>query len=218
MSILILAFSHMLASLLFIPSAIFGIACGFIFGIFMKDSWLGFFLCVAVFLSIQGISGVVVFNFSKCLFRERIRKHVIEVNDQLLKLDRVLSVYGTRALFLFRLSPLVPITLFNYILGGFNIGSLSFFISSYGSFPGEMLYCYIGYSMVNIQTILSDEDKNVLMMISTLVGGLIIVLLVLIFGKLSKTQFNRLVEDSEKNMTDIELNLKTTHKEFISNE
>lgn len=46
--------------------------------------------------------------------------YIIEGNDELKKLDRVLMIYGFKALFLFRLSPIFPVTLLNYVLGGFN--------------------------------------------------------------------------------------------------
>jgi uncharacterized membrane protein YdjX (TVP38/TMEM64 family) len=123
-SLIILAVVHTVASILFIPGSIFGIGTGIIFGTLVKEEgilkYLGYFTCVFTFLLIQGLAGVVVFNISSKCFRNRIRTEFIEKSDKLMKLDKVLNLYGTKALFLFRLSPLVPITIFNYILGGFN--------------------------------------------------------------------------------------------------
>jgi uncharacterized membrane protein YdjX (TVP38/TMEM64 family) len=124
LSLIFLTIAHTVASILFIPGSIFGIATGIIFGTIFKEDgitkYLGFITCVLTFLLIQGLAGVVVFNLSSFLFKKRIREEFISKSEKLTKLDRVLNLYGAKALFLFRLSPLVPITIFNYILGGFN--------------------------------------------------------------------------------------------------
>lgn len=37
---------------------------------------------------------------------------------------------------------------------------MDFIISSFGSFPGELFYCYIGYTAVNIDEMLEDKNKS----------------------------------------------------------
>jgi len=119
-SLLIFTLAHLIGSILLIPGAPFGIGSGIIFGTIFDGNFLGYFFCVFFYVSVQGMAGVVVFNISNCLFKEKIRKYFIETNEKLKKLDKVLSKFGTKAIFLFRLSPLVPTTIFNYIMGGFN--------------------------------------------------------------------------------------------------
>jgi uncharacterized membrane protein YdjX (TVP38/TMEM64 family) len=128
LSLLILTVSHIIASLLFIPSSLFAIMTGFIFSTFMPDSWeyVGYVLSLITFLMIQGLAGCIVFKISSFFFGKKIREEFIQKSDKLLKLDKVMNLYGTKALFLFRLSPLVPVTLLNYVLGGFNSKSKLF--------------------------------------------------------------------------------------------
>ena len=124
LSLFLLAVSHTIASILFIPGSVFGLSTGIIFGtIFNEDGlfkYLGYFICVFTFLLFQGIAGLVVYKISSYFFRTKIREEFISKSEKLRKLDRVIDMYGAKALFLFRLSPIIPITIFNYLLGGFN--------------------------------------------------------------------------------------------------
>jgi len=128
LSIFILAIAEIIASILFIPSSIFAIICGFIFATFMKENKiLGYILSLLTFLTIQGVAGCVVFNLSIYFFGKKIRQELILKSTKLVKIDKVLNLYGHKALFLFRLSPLVPVSLLNYILGGFNSNHILIF-------------------------------------------------------------------------------------------
>jgi uncharacterized membrane protein YdjX (TVP38/TMEM64 family) len=122
-SLLILFSIDTLGSILLIPGAIFAISAGLIFGTFASSGVFDIFLFIGgvfIFLNIQAIAGLVVFNFSKACLRKRIRSTLIETNEKWLRFDKLITIYGTKALFLIRLSPLIPISLFNYICGGFN--------------------------------------------------------------------------------------------------
>ena len=123
LSLVLLLLIDILGSMLLIPGAIFAISAGLIFGTFASSGPTDIFLFIAgvlVFINIQAVAGLVVFNFSRCCLRKRIRTTLIETNEKWLRFDKLISLYGTKALFLIRLSPLIPITLFNYICGGFN--------------------------------------------------------------------------------------------------
>lgn len=120
LSILILFITHTIACILVLPGAIFAITCGFIFGTYFNGSIIGYFLCVICFLFIHGTAGLVVFNISRLTIRNKLRELFIVKNEKLRKVDYILSRYGTKALFLFRLSPLVPVSIYNYLIGGFN--------------------------------------------------------------------------------------------------
>jgi uncharacterized membrane protein YdjX (TVP38/TMEM64 family) len=120
MSLLILTGAHIIGSLLVIPGAMFEFACGLIFGTFFIDNLIGYILSIIAYLTIGAIAGVITFNFSKCLLKNILRKYFIEPNQKMRKFDEILNFYGTKALFLLRLSPLLPVSMYNYLLGGFN--------------------------------------------------------------------------------------------------
>ena len=124
--------ANIVGCLLLFPGAIFAISAGLIFGTFESSGVIEFLLFVLgsfVFLNIQALSGLIVFNFSRLCLRQKIRESFIETNERLMKFDKILGIYGTKALFLMRLSPLLPVSLFNYISGGFNSNKL--FTDSY---------------------------------------------------------------------------------------
>ncbi len=120
LSLCILIGAHIIGCLLVIPGAIFGIILGFIFGTNFDGNILGYFLCVFALLTIGSIAGIITMNFSRLLFREKLRRVFIDTSVRMRKIDFILTNYGTKALFLFRLSPIVPVSLFNYLLGAFN--------------------------------------------------------------------------------------------------
>ncbi len=40
------------------------------------------------------------------------------------------------------------------------VSNMTYFISSYGSFPGELFYSYIGYTAINIEQIINAKEKH----------------------------------------------------------
>lgn len=54
---------------------------------------------------------------------------------------------------------------------------MDFIISSFGSFPGELFYCYIGYTAVNIDEMLEDKNKSSMYLV---LGHLNIILLIIL--------------------------------------
>ncbi len=113
-------------AIILIPGTLYAIAAGYIFGTYFNSSIPGYVLSLFFYLTIQGLTGLVVFVISKACFKKTIRKHFIETNNKLKQLDKVLAIYSTKALFLFRLSPIFPTTLLNYVLGGFSSKILYF--------------------------------------------------------------------------------------------
>lgn len=164
-SLLTLVVLHIIGALLVFPSSLFEFLCGLIFGTCLEkvNFIFGYIACVLTYLTIMAIAGVITFNFSRLIFHKTIRKHFIENNSKMIKLDRIINIYGAKALFIIRLSPLLPVALYNYILGGFNITSRMFFVSTYGSFGGALLYCFIGYKAVSFDQMLNEEGEYSIM-------------------------------------------------------
>jgi uncharacterized membrane protein YdjX (TVP38/TMEM64 family) len=123
-SVAILTISHIVGCLLVFPGAIFGIACGFVFGTYFAGSALGYIFCVFAYMNMAVISGLITFNFAKMCLGSRIRRLMILPNRRLRALDYVLTKHGAKAIFLLRLSPILPVSLLNYLFSGFSSKSL----------------------------------------------------------------------------------------------
>lgn len=121
MTLLIFTCFHILGCLLIIPGSLFGMCCGFIFSTYFNGTVVGFISCLIFFLFITGFAGLITFLFSRLVFKEKLRQLLIAGSgDQFKKLNFLLSKYGKRALFLLRLSPVIPISIYNYLIAAFD--------------------------------------------------------------------------------------------------
>jgi uncharacterized membrane protein YdjX (TVP38/TMEM64 family) len=102
------------------PAALFTISCGILFGTYFDGNIEGYFLAVIYWLLCCSITGLAPLNISKCILREKLKRYIIDKNVQLRTFSMVLLRYGVRALFLIRLSPILPLAIYNYALGGFD--------------------------------------------------------------------------------------------------
>jgi uncharacterized membrane protein YdjX (TVP38/TMEM64 family) len=67
--------------------------------------------------------------------------------------DRAVSAEGTRMVFLLRLTPLVPFTVLNYLLGLTRIRWRDMVLASPGTLPGTFLYVYYGHVIGDVAAV-----------------------------------------------------------------
>ena len=121
LSLLILIGLHVIGSLILIPNFLFAISGGFMFSTYFNGSLLGFICCFIFFLFVTGFAGLVTFLFSRFAFKAKLRQILIAGSgDQFKKINFLLSKYGTKALFLLRLSPIMPLSIYNYFIAAFD--------------------------------------------------------------------------------------------------
>lgn len=67
--------------------------------------------------------------------------------------DRAVAAEGTRMVFLLRLTPLVPFTVLNYLLGLTRIRWRDMVLASPGTLPGTFLYVYYGHVIGDVAAV-----------------------------------------------------------------
>lgn len=167
-SLCIFSAIFLIGQVLMFPTALFAVGCGIVFGTYFDGNILAYFPTVLFWLLLCGITGLVPLNISIYLFRDKLKKYVIDHNTQMKNFGLVLSRYGTKALFLIRLSPLLPSTIYNYFIAGFNgkqaviilVSNRMYFLSTFGSFPGALFYIYVGYNAINLDDYMDKTNKN----------------------------------------------------------
>jgi uncharacterized membrane protein YdjX (TVP38/TMEM64 family) len=115
-----LAIGHIVGYLIMVPGILFAIVAGIIFGSIFEGSILGYFICVLVLLNIAVFSGMVPFLIARYTLQKKIRELVIMPNKFLKSLDSVITSNGKKTLFILRLSPVLPVSLLNYVVAGFD--------------------------------------------------------------------------------------------------
>jgi uncharacterized membrane protein YdjX (TVP38/TMEM64 family) len=118
--LIFLFIGHTLGCLIMVPGTLFALFAGLIFGSYFQGNIYGYFLCVFTLLNISVIAGMIPFFLARVIFKPKIRRYLIVPNKYLFSLDSVLKVNGKKALFFLRLSPILPVSLLNFVIAGFD--------------------------------------------------------------------------------------------------
>jgi uncharacterized membrane protein YdjX (TVP38/TMEM64 family) len=133
--ILMFALAYVAATLLFVPTWIFTIVAGAVFGM----AW-GFALVIGTAVT----SATLAFVVARYVLRERARR--IFARHKVLKaVDKAVRKEGWKVIALMRLSPLVPFGVQNYFFGVTSV-KLSHFVAAtaFGIMPGTLVYLFLG--------------------------------------------------------------------------
>lgn len=123
------------ASVLFLPGAVFTIAAGLVYGIVGGT---------AVALAGATLGAGLAFLVARYVARSRIKRFA-QQNKRFGAIDQAVGEQGWKIVGLLRLSPLIPFNVSNYFYG---LTSISFWpyllVSCIGMLPGTLLYAYLG--------------------------------------------------------------------------
>ena len=117
-----------------IPASLLTLAAGAIFGLWAGTLW-------ALLGATLGASAA--FLVARYVARDRVEKRVAG-EPRFAAIDRAIAADGRRIVFLLRLSPAVPFTLLNYLLGLTQVRFADFLLGSVGMLPATVLYVYSG--------------------------------------------------------------------------
>ena len=67
----------------------------------------------------NAISSTLTYGFSKLILGKRLKELLIDNSEKMQLLNFVFKNQGLKALSLLKLSPLLPVSIFNYAVGGF---------------------------------------------------------------------------------------------------
>jgi uncharacterized membrane protein YdjX (TVP38/TMEM64 family) len=117
-----------------IPASLLTLAAGAIFGIWAGTLW-----------SLLGatLGASAAFLVARYVARSKVEQRVAR-EPRFAAIDRAIGDDGRRIVFLLRLSPAVPFTLLNYLLGLTHVRFIDFLVGSAGMLPGTVLYVYAG--------------------------------------------------------------------------
>ena len=125
---------YMVAMVAGIPASLLTLAAGAIFGLWWGTLW-------ALLGATLGASAA--FLVARYVARGKVEKRVASVSA-FAAIDRSIAADGRRIVFLLRLSPAVPFTLLNYLLGVTRVRFTDFLLGSVGMLPATVLYVYSG--------------------------------------------------------------------------
>ena len=156
-SYLIYLMVSIFSSLLFVPVSIVMMTGGFIFAVNFEGKLYCYFIAVGIILLTTILSGFITFVISKKFLKNFLREKIIMKYEKLRQLDLLLVRNGSKIIFLIRLSPIMPLFILNYLLGGFSISNKDYILGSFGSISITLLYVYLGYLGLNLQEIFNSN-------------------------------------------------------------
>ena len=125
---------YVLATVAGIPGSLLTLAAGAIFGLWAGTLW--------VFLGAT-LGASAAFLIARYLARGAVERRV-GADPRVRAIDAAIAAQGARVVFLLRLSPAVPFSLLNYLLGLTRVRFRDFVVASAGMLPGTLLYVYTG--------------------------------------------------------------------------
>ncbi|CEL97059.1 unnamed protein product [Vitrella brassicaformis CCMP3155] len=133
---------YALAVVLFIPASVLTLGAGFAF---VSAYGLAEGLAIAISAVFVGasIGAVLAFGLARYVFRGCVRR-LSESNRLLAAVDKAVEQGGLYINVLMRLSPMIPFTLFNYVMGSSRCRFVDYLVGLGGILPGTIAYVYIG--------------------------------------------------------------------------
>ncbi len=125
---------YVAASVAGVPASLLTLAAGAIFGLWAGVLW--------VFVGAT-LGASAAFLIGRYLARGAVERRAAR-DPRFRAIDRAVAADGRRIVFLLRLSPVVPFSVLNYLLGLTRVRFADFVLASAGMLPGTTLYVYTG--------------------------------------------------------------------------
>lgn len=127
--------AYAVATVLFIPGSVLTLAAGYLFGPLLGT---------VVVSAASTLGASLAFLVSRYVARPFVESH-LSSNPKFAQIDAGIAATGAKVVFLLRLSPLVPFTLLNYMLGLTSVPFLQYVGASWaGMLPGTIAYVGLG--------------------------------------------------------------------------
>lgn len=143
----LLAAAYVIATVCFVPGSLMTLGAGFLFGV----------VTGAVTVSLASLVGAsAAFWLGRTIARGWVERRFAG-ERRFEALDRAIEREGFKIVLLVRLSPVIPYTAINYVLGLTKISYRDFLLASWiGMLPGTILYAYLGSTLQNLAELGSD--------------------------------------------------------------
>lgn len=164
----LLAIAYVIATVCFVPGSLMTLGAGFLFGVVLG----------AVTVSLASVAGAsAAFWLSRTIARGWVERRFAS-DRRFEALDRAIEQAGFKIVVLVRLSPVIPFTAINYVLGLTKISYRDFLLASWiGMLPGTILYAYLGSTFQSLAELGSGTSPGGAVSQAFFIAGLVLTLI-----------------------------------------
>jgi len=194
---------YALATVLFIPGSLLTVGSGFVLTAALGALWKGVLLgsLAVVFGASLGATGA--FIISRYLLRETVQTRLADKYAVWQAVDAALEERGFFICLLLRLSPVVPFTALNYLLGVTAVPLKDYVYALAGITPGTVLYVFLGASAGSLA---GGSDTNPAITFSVIGVGVVFgFAAIALMTRFAKKKLNEILD--QRNEADPELGL-----------
>jgi pyruvate/2-oxoglutarate dehydrogenase complex dihydrolipoamide dehydrogenase (E3) component/uncharacterized membrane protein YdjX (TVP38/TMEM64 family) len=199
----VVAFTYVVTTVLFIPGSALTIGSGTLFG--LRTGFL------VVFVG-ANLGALCAFLLARTLLREKVTRWA-EGNPKFCTLDVAIGRQGFKMVFLTRLSPAFPFNLLNYLFGVTAVKTGAYVLANLlGMLPGMFLYVYIGAAARDALVGQASTSVGFYQQILKYVGLLATVAVVVVVTRIARRALREAEQQQEATMTAGSLRLDNEHK------
>mmetsp|Transcript_21637 Transcript_21637/g.43440 ORF Transcript_21637/g.43440 Transcript_21637/m.43440 type:complete len:326 (-) Transcript_21637:237-1214(-) len=192
---------YAVATILFIPGSILTLGAGFIFGRALGLA-LGIVLgSTSVFIGAT-TGAIASFLLGRYVLQEWAQKFT-QKYTVMKAVDKAIETKGLTVLILFRLSPVIPFSVFNYIVGLTRVSLKDYSIACLGILPGTVGYVFIGTSASGFLG--GDDDSGggdeegaqTAQLLIFIIGGVFTIIAVVALSWYAKRILKQILDEAE---------------------
>lgn len=199
---------YVFTTICFIPGIFLTLGSGLVFG---RALGIGLGVMVGSLVVITGavVSAIVSFLLGRFVLKHQAQ----ELFDRFMILkaiDKAIEAQGKKLVFLLRLSPVVPFSVFNYVMGVTAINLKDYVLSCIGMIPGTVAYVFVGTTASSILGGDSEEESgdgqnesmaSMVQLVVIIVGAVSTLLAVVLVSVYSKRALNKALEEESRRNT-----------------
>ena len=199
-----IAFStvYVFTTVCFIPGLLLTLGSGLVFGRALGIG-LGVLVgTVSVFIGAT-VGAILSFILGRFVLKDQAQK-LFNKFKILKAVDKAIETQGFKLVFLLRLSPVVPFSVFNYVMSSTAVSLRDYVLACFGMIPGTAAYVFIGTTASSLLGGDSEEDtyddamESMVQLIVIIVGAISTLIAVVLVSVYAKKALNKVLEEESE--------------------
>eukprot|EP01083_Nonionella_stella_P161683 529907_1 len=185
--------AYVICNVLMVPGIILSCGAGIIYARAI-GFWSGIAFATGILTISCFLGSSLAFLNGRFLMRNAF-VYLIRNHKKFTLIDRAVQKHGFRVVLLFRLSPVTPYGLFNYLMGFSSVRFCDYCLGAVGMLPNIFAYVYLGASINNIYeiSVLSPKNSRDLLII-TVVGAVLLFFTVCYLAWMARKELRRITK------------------------